>query len=107
MPEAINGLAAAIRAARRAKGLTQADVAAQLGITKHAVSMWETRRNVPDHRRFAALVRLLELDVAEVLELAPPPPRAGCPTCRAIYDLLTVGHARPLTSIDRKVMMDI
>ena len=48
-----------IKAARVKKGLTQAQVASGLGVTKSAVSAWELRRAAPEATRLSDLERLL------------------------------------------------
>lgn len=70
---------AELRAARRALGLTQAEVADRVGVTKAAVCMWEGRSPPPGRvaqlvevldcaePRVAVRVRLLAADV-EVIE---------------------------------------
>ena len=45
---------------RRAKGLTQAQLAERLGITDRAVSKWETGKSLPDASIMLELCRILE-----------------------------------------------
>lgn len=52
---------------RRAKNLTQAELAEILHITDRAVSKWETGRGVPDSSIMLALCRALEIDVNDLL----------------------------------------
>jgi transcriptional regulator with XRE-family HTH domain len=54
----------AIRAGRERRGLTQAELAREFGISKSAVNQWESGRNVPDQRKLGTLVRVLGLDPA-------------------------------------------
>lgn len=51
-------LAKALRAARKAAGLTQADVAARVGVTKGAVSQWEAGLSVPNDENTRSLAAL-------------------------------------------------
>lgn len=44
--------------ARKAAGLTQADVAARLNVSRQAVSRWESRQSKPSTERLLALVEL-------------------------------------------------
>lgn len=48
---------------RKEKGLTQADIAAQFGISVQAVSKWERGLTKPSNEIFGKLVDLLGLDV--------------------------------------------
>jgi transcriptional regulator with XRE-family HTH domain len=59
-----------IRQARKAKGLSQATVAADLGVSQNAVSDWETGRCVPTVPLLSSLATLLDLDHGELLRLA-------------------------------------
>ncbi len=47
-----------IREARERAGLTQVDLGAELGVTKGAVSQWETGRTEPDYRTLGRLCDL-------------------------------------------------
>ncbi len=52
---------------RKAKGWTQNQLAAKLGITDKAVSKWETGRSMPDLSLFTPLCNLLEITLNELL----------------------------------------
>lgn len=56
---------------RRAKGLTQEQVAAALGITGAAVSKWETSAAIPDVPALCPLARLLGTTVDALLDFRP------------------------------------
>jgi transcriptional regulator with XRE-family HTH domain len=60
----------AIRAAREARGLTQQKLGENFGITKSAVNMWESGKNVPDLRKLGRLIQILGLDPAVATGLA-------------------------------------
>ncbi len=60
-------LGKAIKAARKAKDLSQVDVAKHFGITKSAVNQWESGKNVPDQRRLADLAQLLDLEASVLI----------------------------------------
>ena len=47
-----------LRAARKARGLTQSEAARQLGVTKAALSAWEVGRNLPDALMLGKLGRV-------------------------------------------------
>ncbi len=57
-----------IRDARAHKGLTQAAVAAQLGVTTATVSRWETGGSAVQQRLRESLCRLLEINPSELWE---------------------------------------
>ena len=59
-----------LKEARTDKGLTQADVAAQLGIKKNTVSNYEKGITNPDMDSFIELCKLYDLDFSEVLSIA-------------------------------------
>ena len=54
-------LAARIRDARRARGLTQDELAQAVGVTRSAVAQWETGRAGQLTRHLAALAAVLEV----------------------------------------------
>ncbi len=56
-----------IAARRKAAGLTQNQLAEQLGITGKAVSKWECGRSMPDLSLFTPLCALLGITLAELL----------------------------------------
>ena len=60
----MSDLGDAIRAGRERRGLTQAELAAEFGISKSAVNQWESGKNVPDQRKLGKLVQLIGLDPA-------------------------------------------
>ena len=59
---------------RKSRGMTQAELAEQLGVTNKAVSKWETGRCLPDAELFQPLCALLGVTVNELLtgEAIPP-----------------------------------
>lgn len=52
---------------RKAKGLTQMQLAERLGITDRAVSKWENGRSLPDSGIMLELCEILEISVNELL----------------------------------------
>lgn len=56
-----------ISSCRKKKGLTQAQLAEQLGITNRAVSKWETGKSLPDPSIMLELCSLLGINVNELL----------------------------------------
>ena len=59
--ENTKSIAAIISTARRAKGLTQGQLAAQLGINRTTLALWELGRTVPSFNNMQKLVDCLEL----------------------------------------------
>lgn len=58
--------------ARKAKGLSQEDLAEVVGVSRQAVSKWETGEAMPDMEKLVALCHALELDM-EYLALGKEP----------------------------------
>ncbi|ACK82490.1 LexA family transcriptional regulator [Methylorubrum extorquens] len=58
-----NPLGPVIREARKARGLTQGDIASALKISRPAVGQWESGDTGPDRDRLPALARLLRVDL--------------------------------------------
>lgn len=57
----------AIRRLREAKGLTQAQLADQIGVSAKAVSKWETAKGLPDISLIEPLSRALGVSVLELM----------------------------------------
>lgn len=55
-------LGKAIRAARKKAKLSQPELGKRLGVSKAAVSQWETGRNMPDPRKLPDILKVLNLD---------------------------------------------
>ena len=64
---------------RREKGLTQKDVAQELGICAKTVSKWETGHGFPDVSLISNLSEVLEVDISKLIEGQMPEikPEAG------------------------------
>lgn len=56
-----------IKTRRKAKNLTQAELASKLGVTEKAVSRWETGRGTPDISILLPLAQALDTSVSEIL----------------------------------------
>lgn len=81
---------------RRERGMTQADLANQMGVTDKAVSKWERDRSCPDLHSLPRLARALGVPVEELLpgegltkQTAAPAagglfPSGGSPLWRAV-----------------------
>lgn len=61
-------IGAFIAALRREKNMTQAQLGECLGVSQRAVSRWETGRNMPDLALLPELCRVLEVNIAELLD---------------------------------------
>lgn len=78
----MNTLSDRIRDGRRAKGLTQSDVANRLNVSVQAVSQWESGRTAPSADKLVALSEVIGLDLSTVGMISggnilPPRGRAG------------------------------
>lgn len=60
---------ATISALRKQKGMTQLDLARQMGVTDKAVSKWERDLSFPDVATLPKLAELLDTSVDELLEV--------------------------------------
>ena len=60
---------AAISALRKEKGMTQLDLARQMGVTDKAVSKWERNLSFPDVASLPKLAEVLGTSVDELLEV--------------------------------------
>lgn len=56
-----------IASCRKEQGMTQADLAQELGISDRAVSKWETGKSMPDSGIMLELCELLKINVNELL----------------------------------------
>lgn len=59
---------------RRALGISQEELGARLGVSRQAVSKWETNAATPDMENLMALAREFGVSVAELTETPEPPP---------------------------------
>jgi transcriptional regulator with XRE-family HTH domain len=70
----------AVGRARRQRGLTQGDVAAALGVSTNAVSLWELGETVPRAQLVSRLEAILGFEggvLARMLGYVPLPPRSA------------------------------
>ena len=66
---------ATISALRKEKGMTQLDLARQMGVTDKAVSKWERDLSFPDVTSLPKLAEVLGTSVDELLEEEPAAPK--------------------------------
>lgn len=55
---------------RKDKGLTQSEVAAELGVTAGTISMWETSKRAPNRKNLLSLSQLYEIPIEHLLMAA-------------------------------------
>ena len=71
---------------RRSLGISQEELGARLGVSRQAVSKWETNSATPDMANLIALAREFGVSVAELTETpeptAPPPIAVESPAPR-------------------------
>ena len=77
-----------IKTLRKAKGLSQQELAAKLNVVRQTVSKWETGLSVPDADLLLALSQALDAPVSTLLGEALPPAEAD--PLRAISEKLEV-----------------
>ncbi|MBQ1408115.1 MAG: helix-turn-helix transcriptional regulator [Eubacterium sp.] len=56
-----------IQATRKENNLTQEQLAEKLGVSQKSVSRWETGRNMPDISLFPELCKVLDINIAELM----------------------------------------
>ena len=78
--------------ARKAAGLTQADVAAKLNVSRQAVSRWESGHSKPSTEKLLALGALYGVSIDQLLNAG----NSEKPTVEATPDLLEVEPIKPL-----------
>ena len=73
-----------IAALRKSKGLSQEQLAERVGVSRQAVSKWETGAASPEFDKLAALSACLGVSVDELVTGVPgeAPPKPGRPTAR-------------------------
>jgi len=72
MNEFAENIAKTLRAARQAAGLTQQDMAAQLGVCRSTYTYYETGRTQPDLESLAKICRVLGVSADSLLGLDAP-----------------------------------
>jgi transcriptional regulator with XRE-family HTH domain len=73
MLEQPNSVGTRIRALRRARGLTQDDLATACGVTRSAVAQWETDRAGQLRGNISRIAEALDASVEHILHGATPP----------------------------------
>ena len=78
--------------ARKAAGLTQADVAAKLNVSRQAVSRWESGQSKPSTEKLLALGALYGVSIDQLLNAG----NSEEPAVEATPDLLEVEPIKPV-----------
>ena len=78
--------------ARKAAGLTQADVAARLNVSRQAVSRWESGHSKPSTEKLLALGAFYGVSIDQLLNAG----NSEEPTVEATPDLLEVEPIKPV-----------
>ena len=68
-----------LQALRKARGWSQEELAEQLGVSRQAVSKWETDAGLPDLERLIALSRLYHITLDELVKGESPEETAEAP----------------------------
>ena len=84
--------------ARKAAGLTQADVAAKLNVSRQAVSRWESGQSKPSTERLLALGELYGVSIDQLLNTG----NAEVPAVEVAPDLLEAESTEPVIPEKRR-----
>ena len=77
---------------RRSAGLSQEALAGQLGVSRQAVSRWETNESLPDTEKIMQLCRILGVSADELLlDKTPGPAASRLPRWRRWFRYLYLG----------------
>lgn len=101
-------LGAVIAARRKEKGMTQMELANQLGVTDKAVSKWERDLSCPDVHTLPKLADLLGMTVDELMRNSVQPAREAGRSWEKILDMvlkavpLAMGIAMIMTAVLKK-----
>ncbi len=68
-----DGIGARIRVARKARGMTQGDLAEAVGVSRSAVAQWETDRAGQVRGNLGRIAALLDIPVADLVNVASTP----------------------------------
>lgn len=101
-------LGAMIAALRKEKGMTQLELANQLGVTDKAVSKWERDLSCPDVHSLPKLAQILGVSVDELMQTKIKPTRSSSKGFDQILNMilkalpLAMGIALIMTAILKK-----
>ena len=84
--------------ARKAAGLTQADIAAKLSVSRQAVSRWESGQSKPSTEKLLALGELYGVSIDRLLNTG----NVEVPAATVSYTHLPTDHRLPRTPGQQK-----
>ena len=93
---------ARIRAARLARGMTQADLAAEVGVSRSAVAQWETERSGQVRGNLTRIAAVLAVSVEQLLSGRTYTPE---PTAENATELALLRLYRACTDDDRAFLL--
>jgi transcriptional regulator with XRE-family HTH domain len=93
MTETKQRIAAAVRAARKEMGLTQQEVADKIGTTLETVSKTERGTSAPSVEVFLAMVRVLQLEIDDLISDAVTHSTASTKRARLQAEVTTTARA--------------
>jgi transcriptional regulator with XRE-family HTH domain len=91
------GPAQRLRDTRRARGLSQEELARQVGVSRSAVAQWETARSGQLGVHLSRLARVLEVDVGWLLH--------GTPLAGSGDELALIRLYRECSDEDRQILL--
>lgn len=71
MKDEVNMISENLAALRKVRGLSQETVAGQIGVTRQALSKWESGETTPDLTNVIALARLYEVTIDDLVHYSP------------------------------------
>jgi transcriptional regulator with XRE-family HTH domain len=75
--DGLESVGARIRAARLARGMTQADLAGEVGVSRSAVAQWETERSGQVRGNLTKIASVLAVSIQHLLSGTTEKPSAG------------------------------
>lgn len=94
-----------IAALRKEKGMTQLELAEQMGVTDKAVSKWERDLSCPDVASLPKLAQILGVTVDELMQSPAPEKKEGNPLVPLIFRgvALAMGVAVVVLSVLKQI----
>ena len=105
MQELRNRISAAIRATRRARGVSQEHVAGQIGIATESLSASERGASLPSLETYVALARVLELDTERLFRV--PVRKAQVPRDRSRLEADAIAMIEAMSDDSLRELLEI